>query len=279
VTTPVSTEAPTPSPLPLPSPTPFMYTVVENDTMIGISSRFGITLDELQVANPDVNPNILSVGTQLIIPVDFEDEEEADEQVLPLTEGEMECYQVRSGGIWCYWMVTNSLDQPLENISGVIRLYDGMGQELASKGAVPLLNLLEAGMRTPLVAFFEPPNPTWNLAQGQLLTAVDVNQYSERYILGSLEEQTVSIDQDGLQADISGKLKLTIGQLPEYVWVLAVAYDAEDSVVGIRRWEAPQDQLTETPSFEMQVFSLGRPIDHVDVLFEARSLTTQEIEN
>jgi len=61
-----------------------MYTVVENDTLIAIAVRFGITLDELQVANPDVNPNILSLGTQLVIPVSFEEQERAQLQEFPL---------------------------------------------------------------------------------------------------------------------------------------------------------------------------------------------------
>jgi LysM repeat protein len=257
-----------------------MYTVVQNDTMIAIASRFGITLDELQVANPEVSPNYLSVGTQLVIPLKFDDEEPAAEQLLPIEEGEIECFQIRSGGVWCYWLVGNTLEQPVENISAVIRLYDGLGQLVISKAAVPLLNILEPGAQTPITVFFEPPVPSWQLAQGQLQTVVAANQFSERYISGSFEGMNISISQDDLQADISGTLRLTTEQLPEYVWVLAVAYDSENAVVGVRRWEASEDQLTDnTPTFAFQVFTLGRPIDHVDMLFEARALPAPEPEN
>jgi LysM repeat protein len=271
VTTLVVTTVPTPSPPPLPSPTP--------DTMIAIAARFGITLDELQVANPEVNPNFLSVGTQLVIPVEFEEGGTTDDQLLPIEEGNTECYQVRSGGVWCYWLLTNPLAQPVENISAVIRLYDGLGQQLVSKQAVPLLNILEPETQAPITVFFEPPVPTWQLAQGQLQSVVYANQFSERYILGSFEAVDVNISLDGLMADISGELRMTVGQLPEYVWVLAVAYDANGVVVGARRWEAPRDQLTDSPDFIFQVYSLGRPIDHVDLLFEARALPAQEPEN
>jgi LysM repeat protein len=274
------TQAPTPTPPPLPTPTPFMYTVVANDTMIAIASRFGITLDELQVANPEVSPNYLSVGTQLVIPIKFDEEETAAEQLLPIEEGEIECFQIHSGGVWCYWVVGNTLEHPVENITAVIRLYNGLGQQVASKAAVPLLNILEAGAQTPIAVFFEPPVPSWQLAQGQLQTVVAANQFSERYFSGSLEGVNVSISPNGLQADISGTLRLTTDQLPEYVWVQAVAYDSEDAVVGLRRWEAPDAQLADnTPAFEFQVYSLGRPIDHVDILFEARALPAPEPEN
>ena len=53
---------------PLPTSTPFTYKVVSNDTLIGIAYRFGISLDTLLAANPEVDPRFLSVGADLIIP-------------------------------------------------------------------------------------------------------------------------------------------------------------------------------------------------------------------
>jgi hypothetical protein len=67
-------------------------------------------------------------------------------------------------------------------------------------------------------------------------------------------------------------LRLSAGQQPQYVWVVAVAYDADGGVAGVRRWEASSDQLTESPSFSFFVFSVGRAIESVEVLFEARAL-------
>ena len=53
---------------PLPSPTPFTYTVQKGDTMSTIAQQFGVSLDELQAANPEVNPSAMSVGQVLKIP-------------------------------------------------------------------------------------------------------------------------------------------------------------------------------------------------------------------
>jgi LysM repeat protein len=269
---PAVTTAPTPSPLPLPSPTPLMYTVVENDTMIAIAARFGITLDELQVANPEVSPNLLSLGTQLVIPVSFEDQDQTAEPILSLGEGEVDCFPVRTGGVRCYWLVTNMLDQPVENISGVIRLVDQLGQEVSSSSAVTLLNVLEPGMEAPLAAFFEPPVADWQLAQGQITSVVLVNQYEERYLQGRIVSPAVEVAPDGLQAKVSGLLEFTSGKLPEYGWVLAIAYDTNGDIVGVRRWEAPVEQLNNSLEFNFLVFSLGRPIDQVTLQYEARTV-------
>ena len=248
-----------------------MYTVVENDTLIAIAVRFGITLDELQVANPEANPNLLSLGTQLVIPVSFEEQEESSSSGVALEAGEVECFTIRSGGVRCYLMVTNPLDDAVENISGVIRLYDQSGQQVSSQKAAAFLNLLEPEMQAPLAAFFDPPVGEWQLAQGQILTAVTVNQYAERYLPGEVERLRVEVADDGLQAEVGGKLIFEAGRLPEYVWILAIAYDANGDFVGVKRWEAPFDLLSDVLDFSFEVYSLGRPIDQITIQFEART--------
>jgi murein DD-endopeptidase MepM/ murein hydrolase activator NlpD len=45
-----------------------MYIVQPGDTLLGIASQFGITTQELIDANTIANPDIISVGTQLVIP-------------------------------------------------------------------------------------------------------------------------------------------------------------------------------------------------------------------
>src|SRR6185503_6033267 len=47
---------------PLPSPTPFTYTVQSGDSMSVIAEKFGVSLDDLQAANPEVSSNAMSVG-------------------------------------------------------------------------------------------------------------------------------------------------------------------------------------------------------------------------
>jgi LysM repeat protein len=282
---PTATLAPTPTLPPLPTPTPYLYTIVQGDTMIGIAINFGITYDELSLANPEVNPNFLSVGTQLVIPlpeVENTGEGAAETvvpEVLPLQTGEVLCYPVRSGGMWCYWPVTNTTQVPAENIAGIIRLYDERGEEVATQSAYSFLNLLPAGNSMPLAAYFSPPVPSWKSVQGQLSSAVEANQSEIRYLKTEIQNlERVPITQERLGYQISGSLVLpTAGeeegtsQELNYAWVLAVAYDLEGKLVGIRRWEAAPEQLGAEINFDFQIFSLGKQIEKVDVLAEARA--------
>lgn len=50
-------------------PNGFLYTVVAGDTMFRIASKFGVSLNALIAANPQVaNPNVIVAGQVLCIP-------------------------------------------------------------------------------------------------------------------------------------------------------------------------------------------------------------------
>ncbi len=69
-------ETASPSPTVPPEPTPQVYVIRQGDTLSKIANRFGITLDDLLAANEDTikNPDRISVGDQIIIPVPAEEE-------------------------------------------------------------------------------------------------------------------------------------------------------------------------------------------------------------
>ncbi|MDP2953035.1 MAG: LysM peptidoglycan-binding domain-containing protein, partial [Chloroflexota bacterium] len=66
---PTATPSPTLAlPTPTPTPTSTTYIVKEGDTLITIAEAFGITLGELQAANPTVSPVSLQLKQELVIP-------------------------------------------------------------------------------------------------------------------------------------------------------------------------------------------------------------------
>jgi hypothetical protein len=59
-----------PEPTPTPAPTPQVYRVAAGDTLSRIATRFGLTLDQLRDANPQItDPNKIKVGDEIIIPL------------------------------------------------------------------------------------------------------------------------------------------------------------------------------------------------------------------
>jgi LysM repeat protein len=58
---------------PEPAPTAQIYVVKQKDTLSKVANRFGITLDELLAANPDIkDPDSISIGQQIVIPLPAE---------------------------------------------------------------------------------------------------------------------------------------------------------------------------------------------------------------
>jgi hypothetical protein len=55
---------------PVPAPTAQVYVIKQKDTLSKVANRYGITLDELLAANPEIkDPNKISIGQQIIIPL------------------------------------------------------------------------------------------------------------------------------------------------------------------------------------------------------------------
>lgn len=262
-----------PTDIPLPTATPFLYTVVANDTMLGIALQYSVSLEALSAANPGVDPRFLSVGTDLIIPIG-----EGNSGLLPsptpvdVVFEAPSCYPTAPGGLWCFILVGNDQPADLENLSGFIRLYSSEGEVVANQEVNALMNFLPAGRQIPLLTFFTPIVPAWEFAEGSILSAIRVSDGGARYLPGVVEDLIVEIDAQGMHADIRGTVSLSGDTLSaSLVWVVAVAYSVDGSVVGVRRWENEPSILVEDAiSFEMQVFSLGPTIASVDVLVEAR---------
>lgn len=275
-----ATASPTPTPplepveTPLPTATPFTYVVRSGDTLSGIAEKFRIRLEVLQAANPGISPNNMPVGVVLTIPADLDNPSlEPTPTPVPLPVRQVTCYPSRERGMWCLVVVQNDTADTIENVSCQVTLYDPRGGALATRTAFSLLNILPAGASLPLVVFFPPEIPLQAQPRAQMLTATRILQDDVRYLPASIENVLVQIDWIGRTAQVSGKVLLPPNAVSPAgrVWLLAAAYAADGRVVGARRWES----TTEVPpggklDFAFAVFSLGPPIERVDLFVEAR---------
>ncbi len=289
---------------PPPTPTPFIYVIEKGDTMGVIAYRFGVTVADLKAANPEVDPNLMSVGTELVIPILEKNEDGTPEALatatpVPIEIGQPDCYPVASGGAWCLALVHNDQNQALENLVTWMQLVSPDGEVLAGQQAVPPLNLLPAGQYLPVMAFFPDVSARDINPQIDLLSALPIPPGDRRYLPVDLQVEQTEIGPDGLHASVSGNLTLlafpaptTTNENPDersptdtpaptvdataaqsdhasQVWLAVTAYGADHKPVGLRKRELATDLAPgESLPFELSVFSLGPQIISVEVLVE-----------
>lgn len=303
------TQTPHPSPTlpPPPTATPFTHEIQKGDSMLSIAFRYGLTLDQLRLANPDVDPNFLSIGTRLVIPLaeseDGEPEIVPTPTALPARLETPDCYPAADGSGWCFVLLQNDLPQALENISAQVNLFSKDGQVAAGALAIPPLNRAPAGAALPLLAYF-PEFPAGEIdPQAGLITALAVPEQDGRYL-----EVQVFVEQQVLgdeAARVTGRVEYPAAApapastasaepLPTgpaatpaasgeaepagVIWLAVTAYDADGHVVGVRKWEAEQG-LNPGGSlpFDITVYSAAGAVARVEVLAEARPALAQEV--
>jgi LysM repeat protein len=279
---PTATSALSSTPLPTLTPTPRTYTVVKGDDLFGIALRFGITLDELQAANPNVDPRIISIGTVLIIPPASGGSvtpTPAPDQItptpVPLDLGTPSCSPSADGGLWCFVLAHNNTASGMENISAIISLYPPEGA-VQQQTAVAPLNHIAARDSLPLAAYFPAPAPETYTAAATLRTAMLQPANDTRYLEAQAGEPVVTMTENGRAAHIQGEIALAAGQAAAgEVWLLASALDANGNVVGIRKWTAASGLAAgKTLPYDLWVYSTGAPVDRVVVQVEVYAATS-----
>lgn len=258
---------------PLPSLTPFTYTIQQGDTISSIALQFGVSMDDLQAANPEISPNAMSVGQVINIP---SNPENPSGEPTPTPVGfairQIECYPTADGGMWCFVLAHNDFPDFMENVSAQVTLVDANSAVLASQTALLPLNILPANTSLPLAVFFPPEIPSNAKPQVQVLTAIRLLPNDERYLPASINNTLVQVNSEGRSARVNGQVRLPLDAKPaSQVWVTGTAYDEAGRVVGVRRWESdaglsPGGSLP----FEFMVSSLGGEIERVEFAVEAR---------
>ncbi len=246
--TPLPTDyvSPTPSPTITPTPTNVYYEVQANDDMGGIAYYYGISVADLMTANPDIDPRAMTVGMQLLIPITptppptatptSEETQATDTDGRSGNSAAPDCYLDALGGMWCFVLYENNSERALENVSAIITL--GEGEGALQETAIMPLNLLPAGTALPLIAYFDPPLPADRRASFELDFSLPVMPGDNRYLDLTIDEQTLTVSDDGLTGTVSGTVSLSADQADaDYVWISATAFDEDGRIVAVRRWE------------------------------------------
>ena len=257
--------------LTLPTTTPILYTIAKGDTLSAIAGRYNVTVDALLAANPTIQAGALVVGKTLVIPTGARATGEPVPTPASVPVSQVRCWSEAGGGLWCLALLQNQYAETLENLSVQFTLLNPDGQELAAQPAYGLLDILPAGQSMPMAAYFPPPISGEARARVQVITAVRLLPGDKRYLPAAVENTLVSLEASGRKAQVSGQVRLTGGTAANTTWILATAFDANGTVVGLRRWESTAELREAEPlQFDFQVSSVGPQIQRVDFLVEAR---------
>lgn len=235
--------------------------------MLGIAFQYGISLEDLIAANTSVDPRMMSVGLELVIPLAGEMPETIPTSTpVAVAWKQPVCYRTGDEGAWCILTIENNLDSSVENLSGFIGIYTSDGAIFTSQVAYAPLNLFQPGDSMPLMSYFSSPIPENFVVHGELVSGIVVAENDTRYLDHEVNISEVEISSDGRQAMVRGEVTLpNEASIPSQLWVLLVAYNGDGEIVGARKWESSGETR-----FEMNIFSLSGTIDHIDAISEAR---------
>lgn len=254
-----------------PTPTPVTYTVLKGDTFTSIAYLHGVKLADLIEANPDVDPNFLSVGMTLTIPRSVDNSfSQLYPTPIPVDIASPICYSNLVNGLWCFADVHNTQPYDIENISAEFKLSSKNPERVIIQFAYSPINVLPASSNIPLTVYFKPPIPKDYQVIVNPLTVIPTSREIDRYLTPLLINKEIDISENNKKGVISGELKILEEVDAKIIWIVAVAYSKDGNPVGIRKWESasplPQG---EKKFFRFDIYSLGPQISDITLFIEA----------
>lgn len=308
---PSQTLTPSPSPSEAPTqtltmtatstPAPVRWTIEKGDELFAIALFYGISLEELLVANPSVTPNWLSVGTVLEIPVtatplptntatptptqtptqtptsDIQPTASPTSSAPLEIKGEPRCYLNPLGELNCLALLHNKGKANLENPSLAFKLSSKTSEFVSELVVFAPLNIIPAGEILPVLATFPAPIPEDYEIQVEIDYWLPTMPEDERYAELEIVSEKIQISDKKLFAQASGEIELKKDERNlASLLILVTAFDQDGKPIGFRVWEADLPlQAAQNIPFNTFVYSLGPEIASVNLMAEARYQTNQ----
>ncbi len=276
-----ATPGPLATPVIIASPTatatPVTHVVAEGESLLSIALDYGVSVEALQVANPNVQVRFLSIGAVLVIPPPEGGAALSATQLAPppplaLELSDPACYPAASGSLYCLVEVYNPLDTPAENVSARVTLAGSDGLPVANGVGFAAVDLIASHGTAPLAVVFQPAPVEPIAARAvELLTADPAAASVEagRALLLDVVEQTGRAS--GTRLEVSGQVRNLSGRPAGSAWVTVTVYDAVDAVVGYRKLALPGALAADASrTFSMVVTSLGGPVERYAIVAEGR---------
>ncbi len=217
------------------TPEPVIYSVQTGDTLVDIAGTYGISLEQLLAMNPDVQPELLMVGQELLLPPAPTAEApitETAEQPLALEIIGPVTYNSAAGGIWVLGEVRNDGQESVELVQVEVDLYDGAEnlQSTETLWVTPIT--VDAGQKVPFGVLFSDVAAMTSRAVASVVASEPVVDLGNRYYDLAVDNAEVTIGRSPIE--VAGELT-NLGQQPaSQISIVATFYDDAGVVTGFR---------------------------------------------
>jgi len=279
---PTATPAPyTPEPTPTPTvtPTPIIHAIAAGESLLGIANNYGVSVAALQETNGILDPRLLQIGQQLIIP---RQEEVAAAEALtltptptPLVAAVENVYFNEStiGGLSVLGEIHNTSGVPLEQVRVGVTLLDEGGAVVDTAEGLAALDLVDRDERAPFAILFGE-NPG-DFVRYQVYPVRAVPAYVGSYYR-DLEINDLQFDGERYAAyTVTGRVKNIGPEEAVQVQVVLTAYDPLGRVVATRKVEPDYNVVPRggESTFTAVLAPAGGPVERVVAVAQGRRLS------
>lgn len=227
-----------------PTATPETYIVQAGDTLVGIAAARGVGLEEILALNPEIRPELLLVGQEIVVPPRPEvgpTAVPASLEPLSVEIASVSTYSSATGGTWVLGEVVNSGLGTAELLQVAMTLTSPGGEMLASKTVWVTPVTLPSLGRAPFGALFSEVSPAGVTAQAQIVGGRPVNDLGNRYLDLAVSNAEVTIGRNPIS--VSGLIE-NQGQYPAgQISIVTTFYDKQGLVTGFH--ELALDEIIE----------------------------------
>jgi LysM repeat protein len=261
------------TPTPVPTPTPITYKVKQGDTLGGIAAHFGVKVEDIQKANPGLDPNLLRIGMVLIIPAPSGSEGTIQPSPTPvgLRVDFPRCFYQTGGGKWCLVLIGNPGSDPVSGIFVRFSLYASATAypSAVREVALPLM-VLPAGARTVAAAFFPPEESREDILRVEILSAIRSIEGPSTLPLTILKE-TSQMLADGMEVTVDYQVDPAAVSPAARLDAVLTLLDGDGQPIGFRIVRSEETLPPGTPQhLTVSAFALSGQSEKYELILQAR---------
>jgi LysM repeat protein len=254
------TSTPIPTITPQPTATPIVYVIQEGDTLLAVAAQYGVSLDAIRLANPDVRPELLQIGQAVIIPPANDENRAAgflpSPTPLPLTISATGWYTTPVGGLWFLGEVLNETQSTVGNVRLGVTLYGQDGDMLAELDTWMAADVLATGTASPFGLLFGPLPEIMTTYETRLLSSEPVTREGAWHPDLTISESGGLFE--GTVYRIRGIVRNQGSSQATEVTLVATLYNRSGQVTGFLREALPEPLApTRQASFDLWLAPVG----------------------